>query len=423
MKRLIGIFCLLAVLLGLTVVPTRAEAADGKYEVGYAIKDMNPWLDPANPDVNAMVDIKLTGNGNDDSRVCTGLMDDNGDGKIDTNDGLFITCLSVTDDWGKTVMYLTLDMLQGYPAAVNNVRSAIVEALGSDVISEDQIMLSGTHTHSGPNLYNISASSASDAWKTYYNYIITQATAAAVEAYNDRAPATMKRGSIDATASTAKRYNSGKGYKMNFIRHYDVTSTASFLGMTLGTKYHVAGSNFGGSVTAGGNSVFGKYNSLATYKVKTSTHAVEADNDMHLLTFEFAEKAPIVLVNWRAHPTTNSSSGGAYMTKASSDYVNSLRYYMGQAGYRTAFIQGAGGNAVIRSSVETDWKALWTDKTSSETNTYGRLLSEIALDCIENNMTDTGCRKDPDPSVYLPGRDPEGQRDPGGGCPGGFGLL
>lgn len=373
-KRILALLCILSVLAGVLTVAAATNADSDHYLVGYAIKDINPWVDPNDHTKGILNTVQLTGNGNDYDRNCTGQMDDNDDGVIGEGDGLHTTCTAVSDAFGNTVMYFTIDALQGYSSPTSDVRTAVVEALGSDVITADRIMVNGSHTHSGVN-FNTMKSTHPD----YYAYIISQMTAAALEAYNDRAPATMTKGTVNALESTKNLgYNGGKGYRMNAIRHYDMELTS---GNTV--KQYVSGSNFGKTFTSLGGSA--KLEGV-TYKVTANDNAYEADNNMHILKFTFAEdsgKEPVVFVNWRAHTTNNSS--GTNKTFVSSDYVNSLRANLKKAGYRAAFLQGAAGNTVMNSITRSDW-----DKETGvkDSNVYGRILADIAMDCMERKMTD-----------------------------------
>ena len=364
-KRLLAIICLLTVCVGCVCFGSMANAAAERYRVGYAIRDINPWVNPDDHS-KGLLPVQLTGNGNDSERTCTGIMDDNDNGVADDGDGLFTTATAVTDPYGKTVIYITVDFLQGRGDVTADARNAIVSALGAGVVSADQIMVNANHTHSAPSFSRTSNTA-------YYNYVVDQITDAAIEAYNDRAEAVMTKGSVDALESTAYLgYNGGNGYYMNAIRHYDVTSVHQ---SGLFTKQHVAGSSFGGMSTT-----------MKQYKETGRSNVMDSDNTMHLLLFEFpenTEKEPIVFVNWRAHSTTNS--GGSTKTLVSSDFANSIRANLKKAGYRAAFMQGAAGNVVTKSTQLNDWTAECGNVANA--NVYGRILANIAVDCIDRNMT------------------------------------
>lgn len=373
-KRLLALCCILAVLVGIALCSQSANAATDRYQVGYAIRDINPWVDPRDHS-KGMLPVELTGNGNDHERACTGIMDDNDDGVIGDGDGIFATTTVITDPYGKTMIYITIDTLQGYSPLTRDVRNTIPAALGKEVVSADQIMVNANHSHSAPSFSGLKNSSE-PGFKEYYQRTVQQITDAAVEAYNDRAEAIMTKGQIDAKESTAHLgYNNGEGYHMNAIRHYNVVSQHKSLSFL--TKEHVMGSNFGGMTTT-----------MSNYNMTSMTHALESDNTMYILLFEFpdnTEKEPIALVNWRAHSTSNSSSSGPHKTHVSGDYATSLRTNMKRKGYRCAFLQGAGGNVVIRGTHEMDWSKECNNEQN--TNVYGRILADVALDCIDRKMT------------------------------------
>ena len=380
--RLLAFACLLAVLVSGVALGMTANAVTDRYQVGYGIRDINPWVDPADHS-KGVLPVELTGNGNNWERACDGMMDDNDDGVVGEGDGLFTTATAISDPYGKTVIYITIDSIQGFSTIANDVRNAIVSALGKSVISADQIMVNANHTHSGPMFSSLKTSS-NPAFKAYYEYTINQIIDAALEAYNDRAEAVMTKGAIDAKESTAHLgYNNGNGYHMNAIRHYDVTSQhKKFPAIQV---QHVQGSNFGGMSTT-----------MSNYKMTTKVHALESDNTMYVLLFEFpnnAEKEPVIFVNWRAHSTMNSGKATGNMRKVSGDYATSIRANMKKAGYRAAFFQGASGN-VVTAGTETsqrDWKAECYKELgtySNNTNIYGRILANVALDCVKRMMTE-----------------------------------
>ena len=268
--------------------------ADGRVvscRFGYAIRNISPYEgDVYVEGESELYEFVLTGNGDDADRPCDGIMDDNGDGVVDEKDGLFVTCVSVTDAAENTVMILSLDLLKGYNTIIDSVRKAIVERVAAEggAITADQIVISGSHTHSAPCTDNLS--------EVYLTKIRNQMTEAAVAAYLDRAPATIRRGSVDTMAATKEKY--GTSYKMNFLRHYLVTATAEskpylFGGAKTDTKYYIVGPNFGKTPTIGAAvSAFGTYDygtmyTAGKYLVERIEHTEDADHTMGLLTFEF----------------------------------------------------------------------------------------------------------------------------------------
>jgi len=315
-KRILAMFCLLAVLVATVALGFQTDAVSNQYMVGYAIKDMNPWLDYNDHSKGLNTGLfTLTGNGDDSDRLLAGLFDDNGDGVQGEGDGLYTTATAVTDAYGKTVIYVTIDSLQSWSQITTDARSSIVKALGSDVIAPEQIMISASHTHSGGFFASMRGSSATADQKVYFNYIISQITAAAVEAYGDRAEAVMTKGTINARESTAHLgYNGGNGYQMNAIRHYEVTLTRGENPESAPTYKYLIGSGDG----IDNENPYGSYRPISFLpytkeytKVKTYQTIDTPDNDMHVLKFDFpndSTKEPVVFVNWRAHTTMNSGN-------------------------------------------------------------------------------------------------------------------
>ena len=356
---------------------------EDSYRVGYAIRNINPWInnDPAQGFRSGLFIMA----GNDASNpkyTANRLFDDNGDGVVDENDGLFTTATAVTDSFHNTVLYLTIDAVRAHPMVTIAVKKAIVSALGDDVISADRIFLSANHTHSGPPFDKLS--DGTEEQVAYYNWVIEQIKEAAVEAYLDRAPAKMSKGTVNAKEATAALgYNGGDGYHMNAIRHYEVTLTEIFGEEKRVSKY----------LTGSGDAV----RSSAESSAKEYRVVENADNNMHVLLFEFAddvEKKSVVFVNWRAHCTMNS---GAIPDALSSDYANGLRTTLLKAGYRAAFFQGASGN-VVAVAREKSWPIMpetkdWVEHVENTASTgqpvneykafvYGSMLADIAKYCL-----------------------------------------
>lgn len=338
MKKRLLIILSLVVLLGVAIgigatVSASAETAD--FLVGYAVMDITPR------DANGKVrtDAALTGFGDTDSRKSTG-------GLLDEDKGsaynLSATCVAMTDQNGNTLLMITMDLVASSDSICNPAKNRIQAELGIPV---DHIMISATHTHSAPVISSLGTS--------YQNFLTDQIVNAAVAAYEDRTTIkTMEIGSVDAYAN---------GDSLNGIRHYIAKNK------TTNDFYGYSGDNFGTTST--------KY----TYEQIT-----EIDDTMHLLQFTFADKEPIVLANWRAHPTavsTYTENGEKiYYNYLSADYVASFRANM--TGYRVAFFQGAAGNVNPRSR---EANAPYTKTTHYAT--YGEILATCAKTGLTKNMS------------------------------------
>lgn len=171
----------------------------------------------------------------------------------DVRNPLYATCIALTDETGNTVLVYHLDFLLSYASSLTFVKIAIAKEFG---INGNQIMITSTHNHSGPDV-----TSSLAVMEDYREQLEDWMVEAARQAMADRKPAKMYITDVELE-------------KMNFVRHYLMND---------GTY---VGDNFG--------SAAGK-----TY-VK---HVVDADNQMQLIKFTREGSKDIVLMNWQGHPT------------------------------------------------------------------------------------------------------------------------
>lgn len=367
----LGIMCVL--LTGLFVgIAVPVSAVEPVYKVGYARVDVNPYVEDGNFDSGIMA-LPLRGTGDPWNRLSTqGLVDDNGDGVIDENDGLKATCIAVTDSNGVTVLFITIDLIGGtlynmmYEAILSRVKAEIADGKLEDniVLTKEQIFYAGTHTHNAPEATVYSA-----AGKTGYNddgidlsvvnenlgiwieRTIEDVADAAIQALHDRAAATVTKDQINVDDATSEAV---AGKVLNSNRHYTTVD------------------HNGDKVVIGDG-----FNNLPTTEYTTTRgddpqQVTAIDETMYFLRFDFADtsKLPIIFANWRAHPSLNNNdsypnSGSRCL---SSDFVNTFRHALEygcevtidkdhaagyvktwefgvEQKYRVAYFQGNGGNA------------------------------------------------------------------------------
>lgn len=200
-KRIITLLLVLALVL--TLSAQVAAAQSDHYMVGYAKVDINPYNENT-PDPNDLSAIPMAGNGFTDKRWSyPEKIDDNGDGVVDENDGLFATCVAITDQSGNTLLQFSVDTINANPLYVNPVRQQLVAKFPE--LSADRIMFNASHTHSGPDLSNSwkSGYECSDAYNAYMERLISQLVLAGEKALDDRTPATMYKGQLEANESKA----------------------------------------------------------------------------------------------------------------------------------------------------------------------------------------------------------------------------
>ena len=242
--RVIAVLLLTSILAGLLGIVASATPSD-QYYVGYAKVDINPY-DFDTPDPNDLLAIPMAGNGFADRRLSyEGKMDDNGDGVVDENDGIFATCIAITDSDGNTMLQFCLDIVNASAHLVNPIRQQLVMLYPE--LRPDRIMINANHTHNGPDLGTGWANGYdfSEDFVQYWEHLIDQIVLAGKLAMEDRAPATMYKGTLEANDSKAARSDigdtlnegrpadnqvtvrNGEDYPdriYNSVRHYEVTA-------------------------------------------------------------------------------------------------------------------------------------------------------------------------------------------------------
>lgn len=264
----------------------------------------------ARVDVTPRESVPLAGYGNTSMRMSQNVLD-----------ALCVTCVAITDDAGDTVLLITADLTTVHTEVVDKVRKALEE----DGIPQDHVILSATHTHSAPDLWN----NAVPYIPKYREFLADGIIRGARLALADQKTAQMASGTINT-------------HKMNFVRHYRMGD---------GTY---AGDNFGSF----------KDSPIADY-------ATPADPAMHLIRFQREGGKDVVLVNWRAHP---HKTGGSKKYDVSADFVAPFRETVEKAlDCHVAFFQGASGNINHSSRIP-------EDKTTTDYVLYGQQLAQVALE-------------------------------------------
>ena len=216
---------------------------------------------------------------------------------------LYTTCIAFTDKQGNTVLVVTNDLILSNGDWTGPARQAMSEATGVPV---DNILVSATHTHSGPDMGNL----AHESIHNYRKTIVTLMTQAAVEAMADRKESKLFFG---------KTYIEG----VNFVRHY-VLDNGTYIG-----------DNFGDPSSG-----------------KILRPTTEADHWMQIIRAEREDAQDIILVNWQTHP---HREGGGKKTEISSDIVDCMRHTMeARTGCHFAYFSGAGGNINSKSRIMED---------------------------------------------------------------------
>ena len=298
MKKFVCLILLVA--LTLTLFGCSASKQEAvTLKVGFDMQDVTPQYT-----------VGLGGYSDAETRKHTGVLDP-----------IYVTCIAY--NYGEeTVLMYTMDVSAASDGLTDTAQQMISKATG---VKQDHIIITATHTHSGPAVTSGEADATRFKGDLYAGMI-----AAAEKALADLAPATIFTGVKEIDG-------------MNFDRHYIMSD--------------------------------GKYES-ETEDITYTSHCTESDKRMMLLKFDREEgKKDILLVNWQAHPDHAHQNG---YTMMSADYPGALRnHVMEETGMLCAFIPGASGNQNPNSKVQ-------SEKTGLKMQQYGKKLGEYAVEALED---------------------------------------
>lgn len=281
-----------------------------KFSAGFCRVDLTPQ-EP----------VALSGYGDDAQRISEGVLDP-----------ITGTCLAITDEKEQTVLIYSLDLLAGFTSLTQAVKDAVSKTTG---LSDQQIILAGTHTHAGPSVGTMHL----DATKRFFDSAVQLLTKAALDALEDRAAATLMAGRCETR-------------KMTFVRHYRMEN---------GTY---GGDNFG------------------TWDSPIVDHASPADEQIQLVRIVREGKKDILLMNWQAHAKMSSTAttafGKAYRKYLSADYIGYARAELeALSDTHVIFFSGAAGNLNPSSRME-------SEPTPEDPAVFGKALARVAMAGIEN---------------------------------------
>lgn len=319
MKRILALLLLAVMVVGLfgcgkdAPKEQTAGVTEGGFRVGYCKVNITPEERVA-----------LGGYSNPAFRTMESIGDD-----------MYATAVAFTDDQDNTVIMINTDLLRSYQNYNPTTQARIAEAVG---IPAEQVIITCNHSHSVPDL-NYSAPETERYREQVYNRI----TDAAIAAMEDRKPATLYTGSIEAEG-------------LNFVRHYWAQNvyTGEMVMLT---------DNFGDATNT-----------------QYVGHAKDADPTLHMIRIAREGEKDILFTNWRAHPHW---TGGTTKYVLSSDFVGPYRESLeAMTGADVVYFQGAAGNINERSRINTENK-------STDYRAHGNYLAEYAYECYKNNLKET----------------------------------
>ena len=283
-----------------------------EFKVGYNRQVVNP-TEP----------VPLQGYSNEPQRLHKAITED-----------ICVTAVAYSDGT-TTVLTIGTDLCTLFEPFATDVRQAVCAVTG---LTEEQVFIAATHTHSGPALSRSEFESIVRYRQEFQDGIIL----AAKEAIADLKPAKMYAGSIETE-------------KLNFVKHYKVRD-----------------------MQTGEVSVIGDQYGTETGKILVD-HMTKADPTLHIVKFTREGGKDVVIANFRAHP---HFTGGYKKYDLSSDYIGAFRMAF-EAMYdcHCVYFQGACGN--LNSSTRLAGERLYTTCRS-----HGMGLAAAAYECIQKRMTE-----------------------------------
>ena len=291
---------------------TQAAEAAGEFKVGFG-----------RADITSKTSVPLAGYGNTTERMSQGALT-----------FLYATCIAITDRAGESVLFYTIDHVCTNADWMEDFRTAITEVTG---VPGDRILMSATHTHSGPDVRDQVTPS-----HPYYTVYKDGLVAAAKQAMEDQAPATVASGSTTVDG-------------LNFVRHYMMSDG------------NMAGDNYGDFTVA---------------KAVDNHH--KADNEVQIIQFAREGKKDVVMINFQVHPKLTSTASSDYGLRTrmlqSADVVYSTVEYMEKnADVQAAYFQGACGNLNPLDSYIPEHNGL----EQTDFKLYGAKLGGAVLDALD----------------------------------------
>ena len=233
--------------------------------VGYARVDITPEKD-----------VPLRGIGNSHMRMPNILID-----------RLYTTCVAFTDSEGATALIFTSDLCSAWKSVTEALRKKVWEAYS---IPAEQIILSNTHTHSGPDT----------SLETDYNpWYVERLFEAATAALADRKPGQME---IGRTSNTKQ---------LNYVRHY-----------------------------------------FRDENGKPCGHKAEPDPQIQMVKITREAGKDILLMNWQSHPCWGLGINRNAITADYIGVVRN--YIESKTDCLFAFYQGAAGNIGSNSRIQAE---------------------------------------------------------------------
>ena len=317
MKKLICILLVLVLALGFVACGSASEAPAGE-ESGPAAEPAGLRVGYSRLDITPKYSVPLGGYGNTSMRMSNGYQT-----------YLYTTCVAYSDG-EDTILVFQNDLSGAVASMVKSVREAILIEYG---IPEDHIMISGTHTHSAPDMNSGEPSIAQ--YRTDLKKVMLQAAGEALE---------------DMKPVTGMYHGSGVCENLNFVRHYTTESGI------------IKGDNL---------------NDLVESPYTGHTH--DADNVMQTVRIDREGGESIVLINWQSHP---HRGGGSKNYNITADIVGIMRDYVEKNMDNVKFVYYTGGSGNINPS-----SRITEENITKDYREQGDKLGEHAVRILGGELT------------------------------------
>ncbi len=228
-------------------------------------------------------------------------------------DPLYCLATALGNSEKAEIVLLNVDLININDACLKIWREAVSEATG---LPEGNILISGTHTHSGPD-----TGSPLETIAKYKEYLKSVLSDAALRAIADMKPAEVYYGKGEVGK---------KGTRLNFVRHYKMTDIEYKDHPQDGPVYY-SGNNFGFQYV------------LNPDKYIYTGHESEADPEIQLVELRRENANDILFVNFQSHALITS---GVASTVMSSDFPGPTRDILEEMIPNTnvVYVQGCCGN-------------------------------------------------------------------------------
>ncbi|MBR0465896.1 MAG: hypothetical protein IJJ40_00160 [Clostridia bacterium] len=278
-------------------------------------------------------------------------------------DPLYCSVTAVGNGEKAEYIIINLDLISIPTDKVKRLRTAIFEKTG---YSEDRVIISGTHTHSAPDL-----SSKLDTIETYIKFLEQEIPDCIKRAVADMKPATIYYG---------KNEVGRRDMRINFVRHYTMTDIEYKDNPSDGPVYY-SGNNFGFEYLQNPD------------KYIYTGHESEADPEVQLIEFRRENADSILLVNFQSHALLSSGIASTVMT---SDFPGAvceeLKKRIGNC--EAVYIQGCCGN--INPFTRIREEALLgicydpfraNDDCDCDWRAYGKIIAAYAKEIHDTKLT------------------------------------